>query len=236
MSWLKKAMESEELYEAVGECDDRECVEAVLRDAGVEWEGKSFPNGDSILLADVGGKRVVIDPDFPSIKTAYDWVYSMDSWKLSGHVEPEDFNAAFWGGRELVSPLYHGVSGGRMPNDDKVSKVMVEGLDPRTETRGISNRSTGSAVFATSEQEDAAGYGPAVVEIDVAAMKADGYMPEVSRESPIEEEKMRDRLAWSIGIDDWDNHRYDELASEGIRETTYVFFGKIPSKYLRRVV
>jgi uncharacterized protein YutE (UPF0331/DUF86 family) len=60
-------------------------------------------------------------------------------------------------------------------------------------------------------------------------------MPSVGLEGPVAEERMRDKLARAIGLRDFQNHRYDELASEGIFETTVVVFGAIPPQYLKRL-
>ena len=231
MSWLSIAMDVSAIEDSIEECDGKDEVEKVLRDAGLEWNEKKFSNGETFLIVEMGGRKAMIDPDFPRVVDAEEWVSSLYSWKLSQYVEPIDFNAEFWGGNAFVPELYHGMRA------FDTEPVLRDGLLPHNETRGISNRGTGSAVFATEDEDVAASHGSVVFAINTAAMRSDGYTPLVARENPIEEEEMRDRLAWSLDLvnSGWENTRLDELSSDGIFGTTVIIFGAVPPKYLRIV-
>jgi hypothetical protein len=229
MSWFKRAMDITRLQADIEACKDKTCIENAIRSAGLLWEEKTFPNGETLLVLDIAGKTMILDPDYPWFEDAQEWVSTMDSWKLSGYVGAIDFNEEFWNGIEFVSRLYHGT------DQTKINTIMKEGLLPMNETRGISNRSSGSAVFTTTyDQSKNEGYvhGDAVIQINTDAMRADGYTPEVAREYPVETEKTRDRLARALGLRQWENTRYEELGSEGLWEATILIFDKIPPKYL----
>lgn len=231
MSWIIHAMEESALSDAIEECEDRDCIETFLRVAGIEWKPHSFPNGETLIVADIENRKVVIDPEFPSVLDAIDWLYSIDDYRLSGYAGEHDFNEQFWHGREFASRLYHGTT------DDLANQIMKSRLDPKDRTRGISNRGTGSAIFTTIYDQTREGprYGSAVIEIDTSAMRSDGFTPVVSLEYPVETEMTRNRLAWSMGIREFENNRMQELDSDGVRETTIIVFGEIPVKYLRRI-
>ena len=106
-------------------------------------------------------------------------------------------------------------------------RIMRDGLNPMNETRGISNKSTGSAVFTSDNPEDTDSYGVAI-EINVGAMQADGYMPYVTQEEPVEEKNAKERMANMVGLED-----FNWEVEGGIYETTYIFHDAIPAKYLR---
>lgn len=97
----------------------------------------------------------------------------------------------------------------------------------------MSNRSTGSAVFASWEIDEMGSYGDCVFQIDLGAMKADGYTPDAGGESPLEEIDMQRMLASLIGVEDF--YPEESLHSDGISEDTVVIHGNIPPKYLTLV-
>ena len=68
-------------------------------------------------------------------------------------------------------------------------------------------------------------------EIDMWAMKQDKYMPRVSIEEPIQEGKVRESIAWMLGLQDYNYS--DELYGDGVWESTLVIFGWIPPKYIK---
>ena len=95
-------------------------------------------------------------------------------------------------------------------------------------TRGISNRSTGAAVF-TSDVPPIAGY-EVVLEIDIGQMKADGKQLSVSKEEPLEEEDAKEALAHKLGIE---NYYGESYSSDGLDHGTVIFYGSIPPQYIR---
>ena len=61
-------------------------------------------------------------------------------------------------------------------------------------------------------------------------MKADGYMPRVSKETPVEDGELESALAWAIGIED-----YEPEYESGLDPGTVVFYQEIPIKYVERI-
>ena len=107
-------------------------------------------------------------------------------------------------------------------------------VDPKLieqlESKGITNRWDGSGVYTSQEAETAAWTYEVVIQINVGAMKADGYMPPAVKESPVTEAQMRGAVAWQIGA------RYCDFQTEsfdGLAEDTVIFKDTIPPKYLK---
>ncbi len=164
----------------------------------------------------------VIDSDsYPSLIEASEWINGINEWDLVKYIDVSEDD--FW--ENLPScHVYHGTY------DKYVEDIMRNGLLVKNLSRGISNRSTGSSIFASIERDvaESGGYDK-IIDIDVCAMKEDGYMPRVSMEEPLIESEMRASLANKIG---YDNYVSDEFTSDGLREDTIIFFDNIPAKYL----
>jgi len=146
------------------------------------------------------------------------------SWTRYFDFDPEEqFNREFWGSPGV---LYHGTR--------NLGDVLREGLEPRSETRGLGNRAVGAAVFTTVEEDTAAehahGHDGGVVEIDCKRMKRDKLTPFVAQEPEIIEDEMVGALAHRLGIE------YEhECSDAGIDPDTVIVYGPIPPRYLRRV-
>ena len=182
---------------------------------------------EKILVFDIGNQKYVIDDfEYPKPQEAHEWV-SEQSWKghIENYIEPLDFNAEFWRGIGNFAKLYHGTT-----EDDWEQIQQSQALKPQDRTRGIANRSMGRAIFTSSDVGTAEYSYDVVLEIDAAKMKADGYMPTVSKESPVEEAELEESLAWAIGLEDY-NAEYES----GLDPGTVVFYQKIPLKYIERV-
>jgi hypothetical protein len=151
------------------------------------------------------------------------WIYDRDI--DSGIERLEDHaNDEFWYG---PGPLYHATDA----DGEELEDILANGLEARSETRGISNRGEGSAVYTTAEWEEAmAGhYGDVIFEIDTEAMKKDGYMPYVNQEPDIVRGDVMGSLARELGDDSF---HYDYEG--GMSPSTFVINGSIPAKYLKR--
>ena len=202
---------------------DIHALSKVLKQYGYEVEEKSFPTGKSILLVDVEGTNYVID-DVPCYRLAEaeEWVYAITDIDLLEYFPASNFHEDFWndGG---ASVLYHGTT------RDRLGSILRDGLEPRDETRGISNRGTGAGVFMSDNPDEAENHYEVVLEIDVGKMRADGYMPDASQEEPLEEDELRQALAYAVGVDNYESG----LGSEGIFASTVIFYDIIPSEYIR---
>lgn len=126
-----------------------------------------------------------------------------------------EFNADFWSNPQT---LYHGTS--------DIESVLADGIEPRSETRGLNNKHVGDAVFTTSSTDIAESYG-SVVKIDTGGMKRDGYMPFVSQEPEFMEYDQIGVIASRLRIE-FDS----EIADPGIDPSTVIVYGHIPAKYL----
>jgi len=189
---------------------------------------EDVPDQRKLMTLDWNDKHWVIDginENQFDMTEAHDWLNNVNWYgRVDNYVTMPDFSKEFWEGVTDGTKVYHGTS------EEKLPIILEEGLSPMYETRGMSNRGTGAAVFTSSEQETAQYYYPVVLEIDVGQMKKDGYMPVVSQEEPIAEGEALNALAWKIGLEDY-QHEGD--SSDGLDAGTTIFFGPIPPKYLR---
>jgi hypothetical protein len=204
---------------------------APLLDAnGVPHDTHRFPFGKEVTTIEVGGDLWVIEPGPPLSywKDAAEWLEDASGRPEEFYGE-RDESAEFWGGAGPGSYLYH------VTGEDNVGPILSGGLEARSDTRGLQNMDIGPAVFAvTGESMDGAfisvaleAYGEAVIRIDAGAMKADGYTPEVARETPLVEAEARESLARGVGWDDYEADRPGDYM-----EDTVAILGDIPPKYL----
>jgi len=158
---------------------------------------------------------------YPSLLDAREWIYKVgdNAWQYLDFV---DYNKEFWDNVSEGDFVYHGT------NEENIEDIKREGLIPMYGTRGISNRMTGPAIFASPTAEIAENYYPIVIEINLGKMKADRYFPRVGREEPIEKAEASEVLANKIGLENF----YSEY-EEGLDPETVIFYDSIPLKYLR---
>jgi len=126
------------------------------------------------------------------IEEKNDWMYSIDPDEYFPRKDTV-FSNDFWSG---PCELYHETS------EDHVDDILEHGIECRNETRGLSNRGVGCAVFTTSNYEGLRGsYGDFVFKIDTEAMKNDGYTPFVKQEPPVVKAENREAIAHHIGLE-----------------------------------
>lgn len=134
----------------------------------------------------------------------------------------EELNKEFW---DFPQTLYHATS-----DSKKLESILKNGLKPKNETRGLSNRHIGNAIFTSLEPAaiDAyVGKTGGIIQINTIQMKKDGYTPRVFYEPEVEEQKMLSILYSLVGIEQF--HDY----SSGIDENTIILKDEIPAKYLK---
>lgn len=175
---------------------------------------------EDIISININDKVYIID-DMLELKDPYDWIWSISDSNLDHYVNYPDPNKEFWDNPVTV---YHATLAKYWPTIQKI------GLEARDETRGINNRSTGAGVFTSDNTDDIGSYGDMIIEINAPQMKADGYMPEVSKEEPIMEAEKREALANIIGLQE-----FNVEVEAGIWPNTIIFFGDIPPKYLKEL-
>lgn len=195
-------------------------LEQLLTHSNVQFERMNI-NGNDIIVINDGQTYVCDDPNdkYPTIKEAQEWIYSMWDAELDMYVPDQEND--FW---EYPSTLYHATDSENIPS------IMEHGLRPENKTRGLSNRDMGSSIFTSTETDDIGSYGDTILAIDTKRMKQDGFMPEISGETPLEDSQKRSSLAHSIGYEDY---HIDEYSSEGYSYNTIAIYGLIPPKYLK---
>jgi len=188
----------------------------------VDWWWVEFPTDKpKIMRLSIGDEEYVIDDDtyyLPRLENANEWVWGVND--ASYYLPEVDENAEFWDTADGFV-AYHGTT------EENLDSIMETGLEPRCYTRGIENRGMGCAVFLSPRPEITDSYGGEVIAVDFGAMKADGYMPPVGGETPIEEAQHREQLASLLGLEDF----YADVES-GIEEDTIAVYDVIPPKYL----
>lgn len=212
-----------------GDSDVNEHIVPLLDANKIPWDVYTFPTGKKVMTIQTNDGFWVIEQDKDGIRywqEPEDWI--SDAFDHIENYYPEtDFSSEFWDGVGRGSVLYHATP------DENVESILTSGLEAREETRGLSNRNMGPAVFTISGEntDDIAAalesYGTSIIAIDVGAMKADGYMPTVDQETPVAEGEMKRALAAAIG---WDDYSPDEESD--YMPDTIAIYGDIPPKYL----
>jgi len=186
-----------------------------------------FPSGMHVYVSGQTGQPEHVYPESDGEydrEEPHEWLLNIDQGERSneymGEYADEKFNKDFW---ENPAPLYHGT--------EDLQGVLQGGIESRDQTRGISNRWVGAAVYTSLEPHGTDSYaGDGTVIVDTQAMKRDGYMPQVEMESPIQNAGQLSSIAWQIGIQDY--YPAEEYQSEGIAEDTVVIKGDVPAKYV----
>lgn len=201
-------------------------IQIILKKSGVEPTIKQLADGDILVLyndiiLNFSNDRFV---SAYSKKSFYDRIVDdPDSYLPKGFPDLEEkFNAEFWGG---PVELYHATT------EDNVADIQSDGLVPMSSTRGISNRSVGSAVFTSINPEVIDSYGDNIFRIDTAAMKRDGYTPYVSQEPVFPESEKINALLHMYDIEE----THEISSHDGMDPDTVIVHGKIPSKYLELI-
>jgi len=195
-------------------------IDQLLTKHGANFQRVDINGNPLIIIYEENYTYVIDDPNdtYPTVKEAEDWINGMWDAELEMFIPTEDHD--FW---EYPETLYHAT------NSENVPSIKRYGLRPEDQSRGISNRSTGSAVFTSRSDEDIESYGDVIIAINTHQMKIDGYTPEVSEETPLEESNKKERLANMIGLD---NYIKEDYSSEGLSDNTIIVYGLIPPKYL----
>lgn len=192
----------------------------------IEYFEQQFPTGVKVLVIDYDQGWVVELPSMTYWNSRDEWIdAAADHFEV--YYGDRDADKEFWDGVGNMSYVYH------MTPRKNLDLIMQSGLEARQDTRGLKNTDIGSAVFAvepgyTDDYEATwGGYGDTMIRIDLGAMKRDGYMPTIRRETPVEEKDMKDALAHAIGYEG-----YDFDAGEYTSDTIAIL-GDIPAQYLK---
>jgi len=220
--WFEDEKWVEPIEEAFEYIHTKEEIIQALNNNNLNWEEIIFADGTSIIIYNAdGGESFVIDSyEYPEwVQEAQEWLDSQSDDYIDRLVN-KDFNKEFWENAD-GGVLYHGTS------YENLESIKQNGLGVSDKTRGISNRSVGSAVFASDSLEVAQNVYEVVLEIDIGGMKQDGYMPKVIQEPDVESYENRMAVAHRLGLDDY----YYEI-EQGMDPGTVIFYGNIPAKYL----
>lgn len=148
-------------------------------------------------------------------ETALSFIEDAD---LDQYVGESSVSDDFW---DSPSYLFHAT------DSDNYDYIFEDGLRGSSNSRGLTNRSVGNAVFVSTNPDVIDAYGDLILKIDTKAMKNDNYTPEIGIEPDVEEGERKQSLAYMLGLDDYS---YD--FETGIDYDTYIIYGDVPAKYL----
>lgn len=207
-------------------------VERILTYYGIDYDEIEFPESAPVIIykskvavKDYFGREsyplyVIDDFDFVSSVPAQEWIDNINSMYLDDYLNFPDKGDEFW---SYPSVVYHAT------DSSNVERIMSEGLFPRSESRGLSNRDMDSAIFTSLSPDVIDSYGDTIIAINAPQMKADGYTPDVEAETPLVDSEKRSAIANLIGFDEYVTKEY---SGEGYDYDTLAFYGVIPPKYL----
>ena len=221
---------SGDLETDIEESKNEEELNRALQANGIDPDSAEeiiFPNNEKIWTIMYGDKLYIIEISFPYpwFKDAEEWIWDIsNSGNVWMYVDERDFSKEFWDGVGDGTTYYHGTSEGNLDS------ILREGLSPRDETRGMSNRSVGAKVFLSEEYNTAISHYEFVLEVDLGAMKRDGYMPTAKSEEDVEEGEIMNALAHKIGL-----YNFEYEIEQGMDPGTIVLDGGIPPQYIREI-
>ena len=182
------------------------------------WTHQIIP--DQFIFS-INNKEYILDKEKPSrIEQVQNWISMMDDlhvWQMIGKPQQNQWDQIGPG-----SVVYHA-----SPEQNRES-ILSEGLNAASKTRGISNRNTGAAVFTSFNAQSISSYGDFIVEINLGQMKADGYMPTLQGQTPVDQQRNKQKLAYMLKC----HYEKDSYESEGLHQDTLVIHGDVPAKYL----
>lgn len=214
---IVEAASSSDWESALDDAETPQDVAAAIQASGARKV--EFRHGDPIYVTD---DHRVIEWDgkdhFPNLTSFDRWFSDLDVSDYFPDYE-DRWNAEFW---QHPPPLYHATTA------ERATGVERSGLNPLNQTRGLSNRSIGAAIFTTSEYEETlrGSYGEVVFTIDTEQMARDGFRPYVTQEPHIAEMEMREQLARQMGIE------YEPDYQSDMSPYTVIVYSAIPRKYL----
>lgn len=176
-------------------------------------------NGEKLIVVDDGEKKIISDYEnqiYPSLKKSHEWIDRLSESELDEYYPMPESD--FW---DNPTTLYHNTP------SENIEYIKKEGLEARNVSRGLDNKDMGNAVFTYTDIDELGNYGDGLVAINTHKMKEDGYMPEVSGETPLEEKRQREGLAHKLGIEDYEHYVTDDYA-----DNTIAIYGDIDPKYL----
>jgi hypothetical protein len=147
-------------------------------------------------------------------------------WDLSDSsiYQMTNYDYEFWNNDFERCNLFHATK------EENVESILKDGLLTKNESRGLTNRFVGSAIFTSTEMHEMSTYGDYIFEIDTDTMKKDGYMPRVTLEPEVEDHFARINLISKLGLRDF---FFDfQPVDSGMEEDTRIVHGNIPAKYL----
>ena len=219
MNWYKKA-EKIDWQNEIEYLTNLEEIISLLKQNNIDFKLVKFPTGKQILKID--NKYIVEDFQSPSLNKIDYWISDIGDDDIEDYYHIANFNEDFWKDMNSQFFLYHAT------DSENYEDIMQNGLLPRNQTRGISNRSTPSSVFTSDNPDDIESYGNIILKIDVLAMKNDGYMPVVGEEEPLAIYEYKSAIAHALGVE------YYPEEEPGISPTTIIVYGDIPPKYISR--
>ena len=144
----------------------------------------------------------------------------------------DDFNKLFWN-QPYIPMLYH------CTTKENYELIRKDGMiRRRSDTRGISNRTIGSSIFTTREEEEVSHlksyYGPIVLTINAKQMKQDGYTPNVEQEPEWSRAIKLAFVLTKLTGKEVEASRYVD-SSDQVSEGTVILYGNVPIKYVSLV-
>jgi hypothetical protein len=229
MDWYKSAQEetfSGYFDDDIEESESTQRIINILNHYGKTFEIVKFHEASPVLvfdndqLIDDFNKDGSLQGFGVSIKDTNEWLSDISDLEIYSYIaSPEE--DPFWDTVGDNYKVYHGTT------SDRLNSLVHEGIEPRSESRGLSNKWTPSGVFTSPDYETADRDYDAIVEIDVGKMKSMGAVPEVGGEDPLEGYHKKEALAHMIGVENY----YDEqIDGDMLSDDTLVFFGMIPSE------
>ena len=221
---IAQITELSDLMEVIEYIDNPVSLKSALDKTGIQWASHILNKNEVISLNLSNQVYIIDDLDYIDPVEAHEWIDSMSETTLNEYAPYDE--PPFWDNVHSGQVLYHATA------EENLEEISQNGLTLQNQTRGIANRHTGTAIFTSDNINDTDSYGSVIFEIDLGKMKGEGYMPNANKESPLEENIQKQALAWKLGLE---NYEPQDYSTEGLYDSTVIFFENIPAKYIKRI-
>lgn len=216
----------------VSELEEGASIKATIEEVAEHYEmlnpGYESSDGDTVVRASDGtyykmtrskSGEVSISGYYENIDEV---VRDVDTTEMEEEVRRQ------WQRDMASSQLYHGTS------TANAESIRVNGIEPSTGSRGISNIHVGQAIYTHPEETYASTYsdGP-VFRIDLPQMIADGLLTseDLGREPGFTESEAQQGVAYAFEEYEW----YSDTGWDGTDGSTVVLSQPVPAKYLEEI-
>jgi hypothetical protein len=218
---------SQSIVDDASDCEDIQCLKNILDSRVIPYKETDLSDFNvKVLSFEVDGQIFITDVEYIDIEEIRNFLPSLSLRQSS----IEDYFNRVFGSPWMIDFNNFGYDGDQygyhVTDTEKIESIMRDGLQPKNNTRGISNRGVGAAVFISVGFPTYSG--EVMLRIDIPGMMHDNYLPDASLEPDVVEKLVMEHIASRLG-----DRQYQYDLESGTEMNTIIVYGVIPPKYIK---